>query len=155
MRNLVLVLVLLVAVTVNAQWNDGEYVDEFGDGTGETYQYQLVVGVFSNSATTNSECQYVMRIPDGEPMLLIDIYPYGNSSKENFIESTYQQGKLKSPTGVVTEHKVFVSKKGSFYFSKNNFDRWQEATLDAGEYTFACTVKSTYSESSYRFKFKL
>ena len=43
-------------------WKIGDYVDDFGDPTGEHYVYQNIIGSFSNSATSNSSLKVFVKV---------------------------------------------------------------------------------------------
>ena len=47
-------------------WSTGNYVDEFGDNTGEGFIRLTTYGYFSNSATTDSRLRVVMMLSDGK-----------------------------------------------------------------------------------------
>ena len=54
MKKLLLLFTLMVGVVASAQWESGNFVDEFGDPSSRTYEQSRTTGTFSNSATTNS-----------------------------------------------------------------------------------------------------
>ena len=52
MNRLLLLLILVLGTTVNAQWKEHERKDEFGDPTGDVIEMIILNGEFSNSATS-------------------------------------------------------------------------------------------------------
>lgn len=57
MKKIFLVIILLlVSLGLFAEWQIGDFIDDFGDITGEHFLYCMAEGTFSNSATSNSPC---------------------------------------------------------------------------------------------------
>ena len=48
-----------VAIKETGEWTIGEYVDDFGDGTGEKYIKSISKGTFSNTATNGSDLRVI------------------------------------------------------------------------------------------------
>lgn len=153
MKKAILLLIMCATLSVGAQWKTGEYVDDFGEKTGQEYKYQSVVGVFSNSATTNDKCTYLIQ-DDGET-LNFNIYPYSRNHKESWLESKNGIIKIKTPKGDVFEVEAFFYKKGVVYFSKKKYTKIKEVLSITGEYTIVFDYTSSYSSNSYRFKIKI
>lgn len=64
-------------------WKIGEYVDDFGEPTGERFLYANVMGVFSNSATAQSPLRVKVKVySDGSIGLSYDEYNNGTYEKE-------------------------------------------------------------------------
>ena len=76
-----LLLLLIVTVSMNAQWQSFNIVDEFGDDTGKKAIGFVVDGRFSNSATTNSPAR--LRVVDHGHTAVVRILEY-NSSPASF-----------------------------------------------------------------------
>ena len=72
---------MMLTLTTLAQWETEYYVDDFGEPTGESFQYFDVVGVFSNSATTNSDCGFLIKHDEGDNYS-VSIYPYNRTTRE-------------------------------------------------------------------------
>ena len=60
----------MLSVTAYSQWEIGNYVDEFGEKTEETFLHQTVSGTFSNSAATNANCTYFIEHNKKEKVLV-------------------------------------------------------------------------------------
>ncbi len=135
-------------------WSEGEYVDEFGDKTGEKYKYMVTTdGVFSNSATNNSKL-YGQFTTNGKS-LSINVLEYG-SSRAKSIEATFELVKIKQPDGNIASIKrVFFTKDGTLYFSDEDFKQVCKALSLKGDYTMVFNRSGKYSKSSYRLKFSM
>lgn len=143
---------MMLSVTAYSQWEIGNYVDDFGEETGEIFAYQTVMGVFSNSATTNTKCAYFLEHNKKEEAFAITIYPYARKSKESWYDDTFQDVKIKTPSGEVVVIEAFCF-DGIIYFSEKEYRQLMEVLKDRGEYMLAMTYTTEYSKSKYRFKF--
>lgn len=155
MKQLFLSIALAMTGVSYAQWNTDYYVDDFGDKTNETFYYFDVVGVFTNSATTNSDCGFFVKHDDNEESYTISIYPYNRTSRESWTISTFQDIKLKKPSGDVETLSGFCYKKGQVLFSEEDYPIFKDAISQSGEYTFLLNYNGKYSESSYKFNFTI
>lgn len=142
----------MLSVTAYSQWEIGNYVDEFGEKTEETFLHQTVSGTFSNSASTNANCTYFIEHNKKEKVLGISIYPYDGNSKESFYEDTFQDVKIKKPSGEVVTIEAFCF-EGMINFIEEEYVQLMDALKEKGEYKVAMTYKTDYTQSSYRFKF--
>ena len=153
MKKVVLVLVTVLAFNLsNAQWTTKFYVDDFGEPTSNSYESMILDGVFSNSATQNSKATYVF-IKDKES-LVIKVLEYGRSLATS-TDATFETVKIKTPTGIVEIKKVFFSKSGRLYFSKDSFNQVAEAISELGDYIMIFKRSGRYSDSSYKIKFSI
>jgi hypothetical protein len=155
MKQLILCASMMLTLTTLAQWETEYYVDDFGEPTGETFEYFDELGVFSNSATTNSECAYFVKHDKNSENFSISIYPYNSKSKESWISSTFQEAKIKNPSGDVVIVKAFCYKKGQVIFSDEDYPIFRDAISDVGDYTFLMKYEGKYSASTYKFKFTI
>lgn len=87
------------------KWQEGNYVDEFGDKTGDGFAYTIIRGTSENLITTKSEV-YVKAMVRGEK-LYFQIYNSSMSMKESFPDSKFGSMKLKFPDGSVKSERVF------------------------------------------------
>jgi len=152
MKQLFLVASLMLSVSSYAQWEMGEYVDEFGSKTGETYLYQTCLGIFSNSATINSKCLYDIEHMVSSKLIGITIYPYGRNVPESWYDDTFQTAKIKKPSGDIVSIEVFCI-DGMIYLDGEEYNQFMEETKEPGEYIMALRHVTPYGESSYRFTF--
>jgi hypothetical protein len=155
MKQLFLSIALAMTGVSYAQWNTEYYVDEFGEKTNETFEYFDVVGVFTNSATTNSDCGFFVKHDGNEGSYTISIYPYNRDSRESWTSNTFQDIKLKKPSGDVETLSGFCYKKGQVLFSEEDYPIFKDAISQSGDYTFLLKYNGKYSESSYKFKFTI
>ncbi len=142
----------MLSVTAYSQWERGNYVDDFGEKTEEVFFHQTVSGTFSNSASTNANCTYFIEHNKNEEVLGISIYPYGRNVKESFYDDTFQDVRIKKPSGEVVTIEAFCF-EGMIYFDLKEYVQLMDAIKERGEYMVAMTYKTDYSQSSYRFKF--
>ena len=152
MKSILIPLFVLSYLISFAQWEIGNYVDEFGEETEERFLHQTVSGTFSNSATTNAKCTYFIEHNKKEKVLGISIYPYDGNSKESFYDDTFQDVKIKSPSGKVVTIEAFCF-DGMIYFSEEEYVQLMDAIKERGEYKVSMKYKTDDTHSSYRFKF--
>lgn len=102
------------------KWQEGNYVDEFGDKTGKGFAYCFIRGTSENSISTQNEV-YVKGMVQGEN-LYFQIYNSSLSMKESFPESKFGRMKLKLPDGSVESLKVF-------FYDNSFFEDGDDPTL--------------------------
>lgn len=106
-RMLALVLamtLLLIVIPVIAEgtgiWEEHEYVDEFGDPTGEWFISTTVKGTFSNTATNNSSAR--MQLLTDKESFAIELYEYDNILVTNIFDEIAEYTiSIKDADGVV------------------------------------------------------
>ena len=152
MKKLFLFASMMLSVTAYSQWEVGNYVDEFGEETGDIYFYQTVIGTFSNFVSKNEMCEYYIEHNKKEKVLAILIYPYGNSS-EFWLNDSFQNVKIKKPSGETVIIEGFCV-DGMIYFDFEEYTQLMGAISERGEYSVAMTHTTCPSESSYGFKFR-
>ncbi len=91
MKNIITLTLLLLASNLFGQFKTIDYVDEFGDLTGESGQVLIVTGHFSNSATSKSKAK--LKITKGKTSYLFTITLYDNTP-ETFISGEYEYGTI-------------------------------------------------------------
>lgn len=153
MKKVLLLLAVITSLTTNAQWKQGNYVDEFGDKTGDTFMFMRALGTFSNSATQNSKCIYGFYDSDND--MIVEVKEYG-SSMATSINSTTEIIKIKTPSGEVkTVKNVFFSKSGSLVFMNNNYTQLKYILTEKGRYVMVFRRSGRYSSSSYKAIFNI
>jgi hypothetical protein len=110
------------------KWKVGNYVDEFGDKTGEGFAYCLIRGTSENSIDNGSDI-YVKAIVE-DKKINFQIYNSSLSMKETFPEEKFGIMKLKFPDGSIKSEKIFFYKNSAYesgqkpilynYISQNN-----------------------------------
>tara|TARA_R100001440_G_scaffold39562_2_gene59040 strand:- start:3979 stop:4446 length:468 start_codon:yes stop_codon:yes gene_type:complete len=154
MKQLILYASMMLTLTTLAQWETEYYVDDFGDKTGESFEYFDAVGVFSNSATTNSPCGFLIKHDEGDNYS-VSIYPYNRTTRERWINNSYQTVMIKIPSGEIREIKCFCYNKGMVLFSDDEYPLFNDAISKSGNYTFLMRYEDDYSESKYKFNFTI
>ena len=152
MKSILIPLFVLSYLISFAQWEVGNYVDEFGEKTDDVFFHQTVSGTFSNSASTNAKCSYFIEHTKVEEMLFISIYPYGRSLKESFYDDTFQDVKIKKPSGELVTIEAFCF-DGMINFSEEEYVQLMDAIKERGEYKVSMKYKTDDTHSRYRFKF--
>lgn len=94
------------------KWQVGNYVDEFGDKTGDGFAYCLIRGNGENSISTKSEVYVKTMIEDGK--LSFQIFNSSMSMKESFPDSEFGMIKFKLPDGSVKSEKFFFYKNSAY-----------------------------------------
>lgn len=119
-----LVMMVMMVFSLSAQWETGYFVDDFGDQTDKSYEKMIVKGSFSNSATSNSSCSYIIVKQDSS--LYIKVREY-EKYKASFNGDVYVY--LKTPNDSVT----------IFYNVKTNGDK---ILFEDDEYNAPCCTHS-------------
>ena len=94
------------------KWQEGNYVDEFGDKTGEGFAFCLVRGNAENSISTTSEVYVKTMVEDNR--MSFQIYNSSMSSKESFPDSEFGLVKFKLPDGTVKSEEFFFYNNGAY-----------------------------------------
>jgi len=152
MKSILIPLFVLSYLISFAQWGVGNYVDEFGEETDNIFFHQTVSGTFSNSASTNAKCTYFIEHNKKEKVLGISIYPYDGNSMESFYEDTFQDVKIKKPSGELVTIEAFCF-DGLIYFDFKEYVQLMDAIKERGEYKVSMKYKTDSTQSRYRFKF--
>mgnify|MGYP006439234949 CR=1 FL=1 len=130
-----------------------KYVDEFDEPTEKTYEALMTQRTFSNFATEDTKVSYAF-IKDNRS-LTIKVYEYQRSLAIS-TDTTFETVKIKKPeNNVVVINRVYFTKKGKQYFSKDNFKQVNKAIQDKGDYIIIFNRSSDYSENSCTIKFTI
>ena len=153
MKKLLLVLAVITSLTTNAQWEQGYFVDEFGDKTEKSYMRMIALGTFTNSATRNSKCIYDF-VDTGKAMG-VEVKEYG-SSMATSTDRTVETVKIKTPSGEVkTIDNVFFSRSGVLLFGESNYTQLKSILTESGRYVMVFRRSGRYSSSSYKAIFNI
>lgn len=137
------------------KWTLKYYKDEFGEYGDEKYLVLRGNGVFSNSATTNSEMSAILFVDkDGVSMRLIEYKSSVVKDDDSF------DLKIKDANGEVTNYSLYNSKSGYIYFTNssyfgNNADKIRKLLDQEGIIRCSGKMYDSYSSSSYTFTFDL
>lgn len=69
-------------------WSMGQYIDDFGDDSGDRFISTKLIGTFSNSATTNSLLK-VDVVVESSTKISIILYEYGSSRVKEHTSTSY------------------------------------------------------------------
>lgn len=94
------------------KWQVGNYVDEFGDKTGDEFAYSLIRGNGENSISTKSEVYIKSMIDNGK--LSFQIFNSTMSMKESFPDSEFGMVKFKLSDGSIKSEKFFFYQNSAY-----------------------------------------
>ena len=142
---------------LNYEWETVEIVDEFGDPTGDVAKSVYCEGVFSNSATSNSDL--IARVSDQSELIVIQLYEYASPPSVSMgLGDEIGKIKVKRADGTVQEFGAWSPKGGGLYFSKDLGRDFIDLVLNGGGEEITVLIKekdfSEYGSASYRFKLK-
>lgn len=130
-------------------WSIGNYVDEFGEPTKESYITGRTQGTFSNSATEGSELNVDILI-DSKSKISIQLYEYAsNNPVKSGISGSYRIKVKSSDNKTATldayngSDRLTLDKKDSRILSS--------FLLKGGKLSFYIIEISDYSSSNYKF----
>ena len=152
MKSILIPLFVLSYLISFAQWDIGHYVDDFGEETEQRFLHQTVSGTFSNSESTNAKCTYFSEHNKKEKVLGISIYPYDGNSMESFYEDTFQDVKIKKPSGELVTIEAFCF-DGMIFFSEEEYVQLMDVLKERGEYKVSMKYNTDDTHYRYRFKF--
>lgn len=137
------------------KWTLKYYKDEFGEYSNDKYLVLTGSGVFSNSATTNSEMSAILFV-DKENISL-RLIEYRSSVVKD--DDSFDM-KVKDCNGEITKFSLYNTKSGYIYFSNssyfgNNYDKIKKVLDKEGVIRCSGTMYNSYSSSSYTFSFDL
>lgn len=137
------------------KWTLKYYKDEFGEYSNDKYLVLSGSGVFSNSATTNSEMSAILFV-DKENISL-RLIEYRSSVVKD--DDSFDM-KVKDSNGEITKFSLYNTKSGYIYFSNssyfgNNYDKIKKVLEKEGVIRCSGTMYDSYSSSSYTFSFDL
>lgn len=89
------------------KWQMGNFVDDFGDKTGEGFPFVFVHGEHENSSVIKSDV-YVKTSISGES-LYFQVFNTSMTMKETFPDKEFGTVKIKFPNGEVKEEEFFFS----------------------------------------------
>ena len=81
----IIILLVLLSLQISAEWYIGDYVDSFGDKTGNHFVGYKVKGKMQNSATSRADAFLTMLIDDNND-IRFDIYNYSFDNPNHYVE---------------------------------------------------------------------
>lgn len=137
--------------TGTGAWELKRYSDSFGEETDDKYLVLMGDGVFSNSATTNSNLKVVFFI-DGNGFSF-RLFEYGSSPVKDD-DATYVT-RIKDSEGNVHDFRLWNSGQsgqiGSFYNGTEDYQKIVDILKKGGDIIVLMNY-SKYGQSDYRFK---
>ena len=137
-----------------SSWKLGNYVDDFGDETGDHFIYTTAEGTFSNSATSSSfsPLRITLDISGDLPAAAITFEPHAYSwdnPVENFYNNSTATIKFKDDAGNVTT----VTSSNSRYANNWNVIIQQDAVTIVNLFRKNKTLKISIKIESYTFNY--
>jgi hypothetical protein len=137
-----------------SSWNLGNYVDDFGDDTGEHFITTAIEGKFSNSATSssNSPMRILIKISGDVPQARITFEPHAYSwdnPVEDFYDDSTATIKFKDDAGNV----ITITRSNSKYGHNWNLITQQDAVKIINLFRKNKTVKVSIKIESYSFNY--
>ena len=155
-KNLLLVASISLSLTLSAQWEKIETVDDFGDNTGESVLRVIVNGTFSNSATAGSDL--IVKVADYGDAALFTLYEYNKTPASMGYKGAFGSIKAKTSTGEIIEFDCFAPKGGGLLFSKEEhtalFKYLYDGTGTEIKFVVASSDFSDYGSAKYSFSLK-
>lgn len=158
MKKYILILIALIPLLSTSQveiqydeWINIETKDSFGDATGEKSLVFFTKGVFSNSATSNSEL--LVRITDFKKQFHLNLFEYGKApaARLNGLSPSIQ---IKTENGDVVYGSALLIDDIHLYITKKS-KLGKLISNGTGEtLKVFITEQSEYSKSEYLFNIK-
>lgn len=141
--------VKIAVPTGTGAWELKRYSDSFGDETNDKYLVLTGDGVFSNSATSNSDLKVVFFID--EDSFSFRLFEYGSSPVKD--DDAAYVTRIKDSEGNVHDFRLFnAGQSGQIgTYGKDRYDEIVDILNKGGEITVLMSYNN-YSQSDYRFK---
>lgn len=128
-------------------WKTGIYVNEFDEPTGEKYAYSETNGVFSNSATTNSDLR--VRILVDKKSVRINLFEYGANHPVK--GRGFFRFKAKGNDDRIIEFRTYNTESGDNFVEDEDVEKVRELLTNGAEIKFVGTNSDYGSLSEYKF----
>lgn len=135
------------------EWEEVPITDAFGDPTGESVQRAWFEGVFSNSATANSDLS--VKVIDYGTAILIELYEYNRQPSASMgYESSFGDISVKRTDGSVEAYRAFAVDSGGLYFDSKDdfFDMFRTASGETVKVVVREKAFSDYGSAVYVFE---
>lgn len=131
------------------KWGIGNYVDDFGDPTGDQFVYQVINGTFSNTATAGSILRVTLNFSKSQyevnnPLFYIDYDEYADGTTEE--TSSGRRWKIVCPE----TRRVYEGERGHIEDRETNEPIKSIASLFRQEKTYEFTIWHDY-KTVYKF----
>ena len=134
-------------------WAIGNFVDGFGEKTGEGYVYNKtkISGVFTNSATKDSPLN-VKFIYSKEAGLGLELYEYTGDTPAHILSFQPIEINIQDKDGSRTSYRGTISTQGTrIFFEKNDHVKIQNILTSGGIIKFRIAIGESGMVSSYAF----
>ena len=153
MKQLLVTIFFFTSFISHAQWLPGEYVDDLGNGSGDTYLYQVVMGEFSYPSTSCGLCGFFFQHIEADSSFFIQVYPYDEYLEKSWEKSSFQEVQLIKPSGNVAYLQSFCT-EGGILFIEGEYIALIRSLEEKGEYIFSLVYHSAKGPKEYRFSFE-
>lgn len=139
------------------EWKDNSPLDEFGDPTDIVQKDVYCTGVFSNSATTNSDLK--VRVIQENDIIAFELYEYNTTPLARLVlEDGEGKIKVKRADKTVEEYDAYAAKNGGVFFFPEIGGDFVDLVKNGDGEEITVLIKqedfSEYGMASYRFKLK-
>lgn len=137
------------------KWEIKYYKNEFGEYSDNSYLVLTGTGVFSNSATTNSDMSAILFVDKESVSLRLIEYRSSVVKDDDSFDL-----KIKDTAGEIISFKLYNTKSGYIYFTNSsyfgkNYDKIINILNKEGVIRCSGVMYDSYSSSSYTFSFNL
>ena len=149
MKTFTLYFLLFSSFTLYSQWEIGNYVDESGRETGETYLYLEVEGLRKRT-NYNTPCFFVIEDNKLEKFLAITIYPNNNDLPVYWAADTFQDFLVENDANELVRIEAYCT-DGMIYFERVEYEQLMQAIEKGGNYTMTCNYEYGKESCVYAF----
>ena len=154
---LLLAFVPMLGFSQHYDWQDNTPLDDFGDPLDIVQKDIYCTGVFSNSATSNSDL--LVRVVQEGLIIAMELYEY-NTGPVARLAFDDAQGKIKVKRAdkTVEEFDALTMKNGGVFFFDDVGSEFVDLVINGGGEEITVLIKqedfSDYGMATYRFKLK-
>lgn len=145
----------IAPILKTGNWELSSYENEFGESSDKKYLVLMGTGVFSNSATTNSDLTAILFVDSANvSMRLVE---YNSSVVKD--EMSFDL-KVKQENGKISTFSLYNSSSGNIQFTNSDYfgkryDDIINILNEEGKILCSGVMSNSYSASSYQFSFDL
>jgi hypothetical protein len=142
---------IMVTTSLNAQWSNKYFVDDFGDPTNESYKTMVVDGTFSNIIETKAFC--IFKFVFSEKTIYISVLEYGKylanfSGEEGIIAIKASNSQNRTIKCLFTNGRVVV-------LDEIEYNKMKVILTRPDNYKMTFDNPNEYSNSSYNCSFNI
>ena len=151
MKTFTLCFLLFSSYTLYSQWGIGNYVDESGRETGETFLFLEVEGL-RKSPGYNTPCIFDIEYNKFEKFFSITIYANNNDVPVYWPADTFQDFLVENDAKELVRIESFCL-DGMIYFEGLEYEQLMQAIEKGGNYKMTCNYE--YGEESCAYVFDM